>query len=183
MADPAKAPLAPDDLISQADAEAGTDTAARPFSAERVAQAIAAQAATPGYTLIEGKYQASGTSLTITVPADTLETDGEHLYLEATYETAAASQVARISWDGVVFETSSTIGSSGEHVMIRGWIFRTGATAQRLYARYLHFADSNEGDATSTDAATLSGTVDIVADFASAGTNIARTLKVWKVGL
>lgn len=141
---------------------------------------VAAQTAAGGgggYELIEGKYQASGTSLTITVPADTLTVDGHHLYIEALFEDAG-SNTPRLSWDGTSFGGASPM-DPGERAMIQGWIHRTGASAQLLFAAY-----SNLGfqlAASSTDTATLSGTVDIVAYWDVAGSNIVKSLKVWKV--
>ena len=138
-----------------------------------------------GWTLVDATYQASGTTITITIPAGELEVDGHHLYVEVVYESGGASQTPQLKWDGTIFnDTSANNFNGGERAVITGWIFRTGATAQTLYAQTESYGASQVNvNATSTDAATLSGTVDILADWAVAGSNIVKSVKVWKVVL
>jgi len=129
---------------------------------------------------VEFAYQASGASLTITVPANTLTIDGEHLFVEAVFESSG-TDTPQLKWDGAVFSNSAAGTSSSEH-KLSGWIHRTGATAQMIYCEGNESVDETLSVKFSTDAATLSGAVDIVADWDGGG-NVVRSLKIWKVGI
>lgn len=176
------------DLISQAEAEAGSATTARIFSALRVAQAIAALETGGGgggdLTLVDAKEQASGASLTVTVPGGTLAADGDHLLVVALYDSAAVAQVAELNWDGVSFAKSTLIATS-EFCIAFGLIVRTGATAQAVSSADVKAVSlggtTNLSAFVGTDAATLSGDVDVLADWTTAGSNVVLFLGVWAV--
>ena len=136
---------------------------------------------TPGFELIEGKWQASGTSLTITVPADTLSADGHHLYVEAFYSSAAAAQTPQLTWGATLIKNFATIGN-GVGTLFTARIWRSGATAQKVFSTADVPTPTTSHFAT-TAAETLSGTIDVVADWAAAGSNIVFSLKVWKATL
>ncbi len=143
-----------------------------------------------GWELIDATYQASGTTITITIPANTLAVDGEHLYIDGLWDSTAATQIARLSWNGTVIAQAS--GSdpldAGDWGVCTAWVRRTGAAAQTCSGHmFSHVTGANglvtPNGGTVLETATLSGTVDILADWVTAGTNAVISLKVWKVTL
>jgi hypothetical protein len=145
-----------------------------------------AAGADPGWELLSTQQQTSGTTLSYTVPSSTLSVDGDYLVVEVVYQASASSQTAQLKWDGTIFIASDNTFDSGENCLVQGRIYRTGATSQNLIATSALIAESSVQGAAhfgraATDAATLSGTVDILADYASAGSNVVFSMTVWKV--
>jgi hypothetical protein len=169
-------------LATQAEAEAGALALRRGWSPERIAQAIQALAqgtaiALVGYDVGDVSELPDGRTATVTVPADTLGSDGDSLL--ALFAIARNdNEVLTCSWGASNFfvgNVASTYQTGLLHVL------RTGASAQRLATLGADLTGISPLYTVGTE--DLSGAVDLSVgwDGSGSGNNVVQMLTVWKL--
>lgn len=103
------------------------------------------------------------TLITYTVPANTLDTNGQYLHFVASGIFAASLNTKRVKayfGSAVLIDTGALAITAAGNWLVDAYIIRTGATTQRCVARFISDETALNAEATYVDATeTLSGTI------------------------
>lgn len=125
--------------VSQAEAEAGTATTERSWTAQRVSQAITALAAGGDVSILDVSVQASGQTISYSVPGDTLASDNDQI-IYLCWGTATNGHA--VSYGGTTIQSFAS--GSGINGFWVGSIIRTGASAQRYGGCFVGSGSGNK---------------------------------------